>query len=92
LANLPFRNFEDNQAWLELVLAAQDMIAFFQALCLDGQAAFWEPKKLRHRLLHTAARVVRSGRRIIVRLQQNWPWSGLLHSAFDRLYALQFGT
>jgi hypothetical protein len=92
LANLPFRNFDDNQAWLELVLAAQDLIAFFQALCLDGQAACWEPKKLRYRLFHTAARVVRSGRRIIVRLQQNWPWSGLLHSAFDRLYALQLGT
>ena len=92
LANLPFREFRHYEVWLELVLAAQDLISFFQALCLTGDAARWEPKKLRYRLLHVAARVVRSGRRTFVKLQHNWRWSEQLRQAFDRLYALQLTT
>ena len=34
-----------------------------------------EPKALRYRLLHVAARVVRHARRIILRLQASWPGS-----------------
>lgn len=51
LRNLPFHDFVGNQAWLELVLAAQDLITFFQRLCLSGEAQCWEPKRLRYRLL-----------------------------------------
>jgi hypothetical protein len=38
LRSFPFRKFAANQAWLELVLAAQDLLTFFQRLCLDGEA------------------------------------------------------
>src|ERR671923_669541 len=41
--------------WLELVLAAQDLVCWTQAL-LDGHLALAEPKTLRYRLLHVAAR------------------------------------
>jgi hypothetical protein len=88
LRNFPFREFAANQAWLELVLAAQDLLTFFQRLCLDGEARRWEPKRLRHRLLHVAGRVVRSGRRVILRLQRSWPWTDLLAAAFRRLRSL----
>lgn len=71
LRNFPFHDFLPNQVWLELILTAQDLIAFFQRLCLKGDAQRWEPKTLRHRLLHTAARLVRSGRRWFIRLQRN---------------------
>jgi hypothetical protein len=27
-----------NQVWMELVLAAQDLLAFFKRLCLEGEA------------------------------------------------------
>jgi hypothetical protein len=77
-----------NQAWLELVLAAQDLLTFFQQLCLEGEARRWEPRRLRHRLLHVAGRVVRSGRRVILRLQRSWPWTDLLAGAFRRLRSL----
>jgi hypothetical protein len=73
LSNLPFDMFRRNQVWLELVLAAQDLVCFTQALLLDGALALAEPKTLRYRLLHTAARVVRHARRIILRLQRTWP-------------------
>src|SRR5579859_1628225 len=85
MANLPFRKFEHNQLWLELVLAAQDLIAFFQAICLSAEAAAWEPKTLRYRLFHVAARLVRSGRRTFLRLHRDWRWSELLRLAFQRL-------
>jgi DDE family transposase len=88
LRNLPFRQFAANQVWLELALAAQDLLTFFQRLCLEGEARRWEPRKLRYRLLHVAGRVVRSGRRVILRLQRSWPWTDLLASAFRRLRSL----
>ena len=88
LRRFPFRQFAANQVWLELVLAAQDLLTFFQRLCLDGQACGWEPKTLRHRLLHVAGRVARSGRRVFLRLQRSWPWALLLATAFRRLRSL----
>ncbi len=85
LENLPFHDFLPNRIWLELILAAQDLIAFFQRLCLRGTVQCWEPKTLRYRLFHTAARIVRSGRRLILRLQQSWRWTPVLYRAFKRL-------
>lgn len=88
LRNLPFRDFAANEVWLELILVAQDLVAWMQILCLPGAAAHWEPKRLRHRLLHVAARLVHSGRRRWLRLQRGWPWADLLLDAFERLRAL----
>ncbi len=88
LENLPFHDFAANQVWLELVLAAQDLLAWFQILCLTGEAATWEPKQLRYRILHTAARIVRSGRRVIIRLQRRWRWTPQLYAAFQTMRAL----
>jgi hypothetical protein len=88
LENLTFHGFAANQVWLELVLAAQDLIAWFQALCLSGEAANWEPKKLHYRLLHTAARIARTGRRVILRLKRRWRWTPSLYAACTRLRAL----
>jgi hypothetical protein len=88
LANLPFDRWRRNQIWLELVLAAQDLTAWAQALVLDGELAMAEPKTLRYRLLHTAGRIVRHARRMILRLQRSWPWAVALARAFARLRAL----
>ncbi len=88
LANLPSAAFGFNQVWLELVLTAQCLMVWLQSLCLTGEARRWEPKRLRHRLFHTAARMVRTGRRVILRLQRSWPWASDLARAFARLRAL----
>jgi Transposase DDE domain group 1 len=88
LRNLPFDLWRRNAVWLELVLAACDLTCWAQALLLDGALAVAEPKTLRYRLWHTAARVVRHARRIIVRLQRTWPWATELAAAFARLRAL----
>jgi hypothetical protein len=44
LENFPFHDFLPNQLWLELVLAAQDSIAFFQRLCLVGPRPELDPR------------------------------------------------
>jgi hypothetical protein len=88
LQNLPFDRWRRNTVWLELVLAAQDLTIWTQALLLDGDLALAEPKALRYRLLHTAGRIVHHARRVILRLQRSWPWATQLARAFARLRAL----
>jgi hypothetical protein len=88
LQNLPFDRWRRNRVWLELVLAAQDLTCWTQALLLDGDLAMAEPKALRYRLLHVAARIVRHARQVILRLQRSWPWAVELAQAFTRLRAL----
>jgi hypothetical protein len=88
LANLPFDLLRRNAVWLELVLAGQDLTCWTQALLLNGPLAVAEPKTLRYRLLHVAARIVRHARRLILRLQASWPWAVELACAFARLRAL----
>jgi hypothetical protein len=88
LRNLPFDRWRRNAVWLELVLAAQDLLCWTQSLLLDGGLALAEPKTLRYRLLHVAARVVRHARRTILRLQRTWPWAAELARAFTRLRTL----
>jgi len=85
LVNFPCRALPENRAWLELVLAATDLLAWTRALCLTGPLRRAEPKALRHRLLHVAARLARSSRHLILRLSANWPWTCDLHAAFAAL-------
>lgn len=54
----------------------------------DGDLAAAEPKKLRYRLLHIAARITRTARRTRLRIAEHWPWTTDLVTAFDRLTAL----
>ena len=88
LDNLPFRDFDHNAVWLELSLIAQELIAWTQLLALEDDLAVCEPKTLRYRLLHTAARLTFHARRATLRLQQTWPWAPALATAFTRLAAL----
>ena len=87
LAKLPFRDFHMNQVWVYLVLIAHDLIRWAQALLLTGELAKAEPKRLRYRLLHVAARLAFHGRRAQLRLQRTWPWAHDLAAAFAKLTA-----
>jgi len=88
MRNLPFHDFTANQAWLELSLMAQDLLAWTKVLVLSGGLALAEPKRLRQRLLHVAGRICRSGRRVTLRLPKSWPWAAALEAAFARLRGL----
>lgn len=88
LRNLPFRDFHHNQVWLQIVRLAHDLIAWTQRLLLTGELAKAEPKRLRYRLLHVAARLAFHARTATLRLPASWPWAGQLAAAFTRLAAL----
>jgi len=85
LSNFPSQSFAINQAWLAVVLLAGDLLAWTKGLCLEGDLARVEPKRLRYTLLHTAGVVVRSARRTTLRLAEGWPWATDLVAAFGRL-------
>ncbi|MEU6322775.1 IS1380 family transposase [Streptomyces sp. NPDC047009] len=84
----PSRDFGVNAVWFELSLAAIDLLAWMRLLLLDGELATAEPKKLRYRLLHVAARLTRGGRRLRLRISATWPWRHELATAFHRLATL----
>ena len=88
LRNLPCDTFDRNAVWLQLVLAAQDLMTFTQTLTLTGRLRRAEPAALRYQLLHAPARLVRHGRRWTLHIQRDWPWAADLLAAFTRLRGL----
>lgn len=88
LANLPSASFAINQAWVALVLIAQDLLAWTRLLCLDSDLTHAEPKRLRYCLLHAAGVITRSGRRPRLRIADGWPWADQLVAAFTRVHTL----
>lgn len=85
LRNLPSADFAINQAWLTTALIAHDLLAWTRMICLDGELARAEPKKLRYCLLHAAGIIARTGRRTRLRIAENWPWVTDLVHAFHRV-------
>ena len=88
-SHLPFHAFAANAAWLELALAAHDVMVWTQLLTLDSEHQICEPKRLRYRILHVAGQLTRHARRITLHLPADWPWAGAILRAFKRLQALQ---
>jgi len=92
LLGFPGHSFAANSAWLLVVLMAQDLQAWAQGLCFEGDLATCLPKRLRYCAWHTAGRLVRTGRRTFLRLDAAWPWAKQLAQAFERLAGLSFAT
>lgn len=88
MRNLPFRDFQHNRVWLEIVHIAHDLLVWTKRLLLTGELARSEPKRLRYRILHVAARLSFHARTATLRIQANWPWANDLTIAFARLRAL----
>jgi hypothetical protein len=84
----PSRQLAINAAWLELALTGIDLLCWTQHLLLDGALAAAEPKKLRYRLLHVAAKLTRTARTTTLRIAAGWPWTDDLVTAFQRLAEL----
>ncbi len=89
LAHLPSRDYAINQAWCTAVSMACDLLAWLRLLALTGDLAKAEPKTLRYRLLHTAARLVHGQRRRHLKIPETWPWAHDLHQAFTAIFAQQ---
>jgi Transposase DDE domain group 1 len=94
LGRMPSRQFAINAAWLACALAAIDLLAWAQTILLhdDPALAKAEPKKLRYQLLHVAARLVRGGRKLRLKIDYTWRWAHALAQAFTRLRTLPVPT
>lgn len=90
LLRFPGHDFAANTVWLLIVGMAQDLTAWTQGLCLSGELARAEPKRLRYCVWHAAGRLVRTGRRLILRLDAAWPWATQIADAFERLGRLDY--
>jgi DDE family transposase len=88
IGKFPAASFALNQAWLAASLIAATLLAWLRLLALDGSLAKAEPKTLRYRILHAAARLTRSGRRRYLKIAATWPWAPAIATAWNRITAL----
>jgi Transposase DDE domain group 1 len=88
LGHLPSAAFDINQAWCLATAIAVDLLAWLRLLCLTGDLAKAEPKTLRYRLLHTAARIIRGQRKRKIRIPETWPWANELAACLTTALAL----
>jgi Transposase DDE domain group 1 len=88
IGKFPSASFAFNQAWLAASVTAATLLAWLRLLALDGPLAKAEPKTLRYRILHAAARLTRSGRQRRLKIAATWPWAPAIVTAWDRITAL----
>ena len=88
ISKFPSQAFAHNQAWLAAALIAATLLCWLKLLALDGNLAKAEPKTLRYRILHAAARLAASGRRRRLKIAATWPWAPAIVTAWDRITAL----
>lgn len=83
LANLPFDCVVNNDVWMQLCFAANDLMSWSKRIGLTGQLQRATPKTIRHRLLHIAARITPNSQRL--HLDHTWPWTTTLTAAINRI-------
>jgi hypothetical protein len=88
IGHFPSHDFTINSAWLAASLIAATLLAWLRLLALDGDLARAEPKTLRYKILHAAARLARGGRRRRLRIQETWPWADAIAAAWIMITAL----
>jgi hypothetical protein len=86
------REYTINQAWVQIVAVAADLVAWLQLLALDGDLAKPEPKLLRFKMLHVPAPLSRGARRRRLRIPAHWPWADQIVDAFGRIMIIPAPT
>jgi hypothetical protein len=92
LGHFPSHDYGLNKAWLDAAMIACILLSWLKLLALDGDLAGAEPKTLRYRVLHAAARLVRGGRRRTLKIAATWPWAKEIVTAWQRVQAIPHPT
>lgn len=89
LRNLPCRAFNENAAWLEVVLMATDLIAWTKLIAFADAPtlARCEIAAFRYRVLHVAARITHGARQVHCRLDKTWRWAAAITAGWGRIRA-----
>ena len=89
LRNLPCHRSDANAAWLEIILAATDLVAWTKLIGFvdHPDLAKCEIATFRYRVLHVAARITRSARQIRLRIDATWRWAATIARGWQRLRA-----
>ena len=89
LRNLPCHRSDANAAWLEIILAATDLLAWTKLIGFvdHPDLAKCEIATFRYRVLHVAARITRSARQIRLRIDATWRWAATIARGWQRLRA-----
>ncbi len=87
LRNLPCHSFWANAAWLEIVLAAADLVTWTRLIAFTSQPglARAEITTFRYRILHVAARITRGARQLRLRIDATWRWASAIATAWQHL-------
>jgi hypothetical protein len=87
LRNLPCHSFDANAAWLDIVLAAADLVTWTRLLGFtdDPDLARVEINTLRYRVLHVAARITRGARQVRLRIDATWRWAAIIATAWHTI-------
>jgi hypothetical protein len=87
LRNLPCHGFWANAAWLEIVLAAADLVTWTRLLGFTDHPELGrvEIATFCYRVLHVAARITRSARQVRLRIDATWRWAALIATAWHRI-------
>lgn len=87
LRNFPCRAWNENNAWLETVLTAVDLLCWTKLICFADAPALakCEIATFRYRVLHVAARLTHAARRLHLRIDKTWRWAVHIAEGFQRL-------
>jgi len=87
LRNLPCHAFDANAAWLEIALAAADLVTWARLIGFSTHPglARAEITTFRYRVLHVAARITRSARQLRLRIDATWRWAALIATAWQHI-------
>jgi DDE family transposase len=87
LHNLPCHAFDANAAWLEIILAAADLVTWTRLIGFISHPglARAEITTFRYRVLHIAARITRGARRTRLRIDATWRWASQIATAWQHL-------
>jgi Transposase DDE domain group 1 len=87
LRNLPCQSFWANAAWLEITLAAADLVTWARLIGFRNQPglARAEIATFRYRVLHVAARITRGARQLRLRIDATWRWAAQIATAWQTI-------
>lgn len=88
LVHAPLENFCGNWCRWHASVLAHNVARWLRVLALPEPFATCRGKRLRLAFLNVAARVVRSGRRLRLKLPRSYPHAGAFIAALARIHAL----